>query len=150
MQQYIAGGIVKEITTRQLMNDMDAESQLRFYAGLADNMQHAVMITPSFKGMYNPPILYVNRAFSKLTGYSPDEALGKTPKMLQGRRTDHRVMERLKHDLAEKGCFRGRAVNYRKNGTPFLMEWEIVPLRDPTGSSRYYLTIQREVNPSLS
>ena len=60
--------------------------------------------------------MYANKAFKNLTGYSPDEVLGKTPKMLQGPATDKKVIARLANTLKKGGRFEGKAINYKKDG----------------------------------
>ena len=91
------------------------------------------------------PIVYVNPAFSELTGYGPHEVIGKYPSMLQGPNTDKKVIERLNADIARGELFHGRAINYRKDGSEFLMEWKIAPIRNENGEITHYLAIQKSV-----
>lgn len=112
---------------------------------LESAMEHsfdAIMIT---KAEADYPIIYVNDAFTKITGYSPKEAIGKTPAMLQGPNTDSAVLDRLRQDLSEGNLFHGEAINYRKDGSEFLMEWKIVPIKDENEETSHYLAIQRDV-----
>ncbi len=94
------------------------------------------------------PIVYTNAAFCEMTGYSPDEVMGKSPSMLQGPLTDTAVLDRLNRDIAEDKIFHGRAVNYRKDGTTFLMEWRIIPIHNQSGRITHYLAIQKDVSAS--
>ena len=89
------------------------------------------------------PIVYVNPAFSELTGYGPHEVIGKSPSMLQGPNTDRDVIERLNSDIANGEMFHGRAINYRKDGSEFLMEWKIAPIRNENSEITHYLAIQK-------
>jgi len=112
---------------------------------LENAMEHsfdAIMITKAEPGY---PIIYVNDAFSELTGYSPKEAIGETPAMLQGPKTDGAVLDRLRQDLSKGNLFHGEAVNYRKDGSEFLMEWKIVPIKNENDEISHYLAIQRDV-----
>ena len=104
---------------------------------------NAIMITEAGLGY---PIIYVNPAFSQLTGYAPTEVIGKTPAILQGPETDPDVLSRLKQDLAQGNLFHGRAVNYRKDGSKFMMEWKIAPIRNDEGRVTHFLAIQRDVS----
>ena len=63
--------------------------------------------------------------------------------MLQGPNTDRKVIERLNTDIARGELFHGRAINYRKDGSEFLMEWKIAPIRDGNGEITHYLAIQK-------
>jgi PAS domain S-box-containing protein len=107
---------------------------------LADNSFDSILVTDSSaKGR----IIYANKAFKKLTGYDPTEVVGKDPRMLQGPGTDRKVIERLSATLKTGGRFEGRAVNYKKDGTPFVMNWRMFPLKD-AGKIIAWVAIQRE------
>jgi len=106
---------------------------------LADNSFDALLIT-DVKGI----IAYSNKAFSKLTGYAQDEVLGKSPKLLQGPGTDRKVLNRLKESMQQgNGDYEGSAINYRKDGTPFIMWWRVVPVK-VAGEITAWVAIQRE------
>ena len=103
---------------------------------------NSVIITEAGKGY---PIVYVNPAFCEMTGYGPHEIMGKSPSILQGEETDPKVVKQLNQDLKDGNLFHGRAINYRRDGSTFLMEWKIVPIRDKDGQVSHYLAIQRDV-----
>ena len=91
----------------------------------------------------NPKIIYANSAFTQLTGYSADEILGKSPKILQGSSTSQKVIQRLRQSLADVTVFEGETVNYKKDGTIFMMNWRMIPIID-NGELKAWLAIQRE------
>jgi PAS domain S-box-containing protein len=125
--------------------DQDKNFQEVMKRLLEDSMAfsfNGIMITESGPGY---PIRYVNPAFSEMTGYGPHEIYGKSPNVLQGPKTDPEVLERLGQDISLGRPFHGRAVNYRKDGSEFMMEWKIVPIRNATEEITHYLAIQREV-----
>jgi PAS domain S-box-containing protein len=105
---------------------------------------NSIMITEAAKGY---PIIYVNPTFCEMTGYSPSELLGKSPSILQGPKTDPKVLKRLAQDISVGRLFHGRAVNYRKDGSEFMMEWKIAPIRNAAGEISHYLAIQKDVSP---
>jgi PAS domain S-box-containing protein len=92
------------------------------------------------------PIRYVNSAFCELTGYGPHEVMGKSPSILQGADTDPEIISRLNRDLSERKRFFGKAINYRKDGSTFMMEWKIAPIRNDKDEITHYLAIQREAS----
>ena len=102
-----------------------------------------IMITEASPGY---PILYVNPAFCKMTGYGPQEILSQSPSILQGPNTDPTVLERLSQDIKAGRLFHGRAINYRKDGSEFMMEWKIAPIRNALGHISHYLAIQKDVS----
>jgi PAS domain S-box-containing protein len=106
---------------------------------LADNSFDAILITDAV-GV----IAYSNKAFSKLTGYDQADVIGKKPNLLQGEGTDMKVIARLKDSMKKGlGDYEGSAINYRKNGTPFIMHWRVVPVK-VGGEVKAWVAIQRE------
>ena len=91
----------------------------------------------------NPKITYANSAFTQLTGYSTDEIIGRSPKILQGPSTSQEVIQRLRKCLIDITVFEGEAVNYKKDGTIFMMNWRMIPIIDH-GELKAWLAIQRE------
>jgi PAS domain S-box-containing protein len=104
---------------------------------------NSIIITEAGLGY---PIIYVNPAFCELTGYGSHEVVGKSPSILQGPKTDQKVLERLNADLSQGRVFHGRAINYRKDGTEFMMEWKIAPVHNEKNDITHYVAIQRNVS----
>ncbi|MFC1680665.1 PAS domain-containing protein [Pseudomonadota bacterium] len=106
----------------------------------------SVMVTSAkaLEGGY--PIIFVNRAFTRMTGYTAEEIIGKSPGILQGPNTDPAVIERLASDLQAGRTFHGKAVNYRKDGSEFMLEWKVSPVKDAWGATVNLVSVQREVN----
>ena len=75
------------------------------------------------------PIIYVNSGYGELTGYGPYEVIGKSPSMLQGPNTDRAVTERLENDISKGRLLHGQAIEYWKDGSEFMMEWEVFQIR---------------------
>ena len=91
------------------------------------------------------PIIYVNPAFTLMTGYEPEDVMGKSPSILQGPKTDREVIDRLGMDISHGRVFQGRAINYRKDGSEFLMQWKIAPIFNEKSETTHYLAIQQAV-----
>ena len=116
------------------------ESSLALLKVLAENSFDSILITDaSVKGK----ITYANKAFKKLTGYDQSEIIGKTPRILQGSGTDKKVIDRLAIALKSGGKFEGKAINYKKDGTPFIMYWRVLPIKVEK-KIEAWLAIQRE------
>lgn len=119
------------------------ETVLRRMGGtLADMSFDSITITRSTQAG-GPKIIYVNDAFTDLTGYAAADVIGHTPGMLQGADTDPAVLKRLDETVARGETFHGTAVNYRKDGTPFDMEWKVA-FAGSDEDAEYYLAVQRE------
>lgn len=117
-----------------------SEISLALLKVLAENSFDSILVTDaSAKGK----IIYANKAFKSLTGHDPSEVIGKTPRILQGVGTDKKVIERLTVAIKAGKKFEGKAINYKKDGTPFIMYWRVLPIK--TGKNiEAWVAIQRE------
>ena len=111
---------------------------------ILDGLADGIVATDAGEGVAEPLIVYVNQAACDITGYAADELLGRSPKMLQGPSTDRAVMRRLREDLEAGRPFSGQTVNYRKDGTEFVMEWSISTVAGPDGRPRFFVAVQRD------
>lgn len=118
----------------------NTEVSLKLLKVLAENSFDSILITDATaKGK----ITYANKAFKKLTGHEPSEVIGNTPRILQGKGTDKKVIDRLSVALKSGGKFEGKAINYKKDGTPFIMYWRVLPIKVGK-KTEAWLAIQRE------
>ena len=125
-------------TFKKLMNGDDGG--LALLQALAENSFDSILITDaSAEGK----IIYANEAFEKLTGHEPSSVIGKTPRILQGPGTDEKVMTRLSNALKSGMKFEGKAINYKKDGTTFIMHWRVLPI-EVAKKITHWVAIQRE------
>ncbi len=122
-----------------------AEESLRLLGSAVQQSKESIVITEAELDLPGPKIVFVNPAFTKMTGYSSEEAIGKTPRILQGPRTDKAVLSRLRQNLQRGEPFEGEALNYRKDGKEFTLEWQIAPIRDASGTLTHFVAIQRDI-----
>ena len=116
------------------------ETNLTLLRVLAENSFDSILMTDSTD---EGTIIYANPAFATLTGFSPTEVIGKTPRILQGVGTDEKVIDRLSRALKSGSEFEGKAINYKKDGTPFIMYWRVLPSK--LGEKiEAWIAIQRE------
>ncbi|MBP2299214.1 receiver/sensor box histidine kinase [Azospirillum picis] len=106
-----------------------------------DELDQAVIVTDRNLETPGPSILYVNHAFTRLTGYRPDEVIGKTPSLLQSPRTNSTVAAALLRDLVDGGSSRGTLLNRRKDGSEYFCALRITPLLGPTGLIEHYICV---------
>ncbi len=92
-----------------------------------------------------PRILFVNEAFERMSGYTAEEVYGRTPRLLQGPRTDPTVLATLRAALNAWQSCRVQVTNYRKNGIPFDVEFDVTPIADSTGWFTHWVSIQRDI-----
>ena len=121
------------------------EETLRLLNSAVEQSKESIVITDAEIDLPGPRIVFVNPAFTKLTGYTEAEAIGETPRILQGPRTDKTVLKRLRQCLQEGKEFEGETINYRKDGTEFNIEWQIAGLRNAAGRITHFVAIQRDI-----
>jgi PAS domain S-box-containing protein len=125
------------------MSSPDAIGPSVFRAA-ADQAFNAVTVTRAAQTDRPGEIVYVNAAFTEMTGYEAEEVLGQTPGMLQGPKTDPEVLARLDRKIQRGELFHGETVNYRKDGSEFIIEWKVMPV-DPDGTATHHVAVQRDV-----
>jgi len=90
-------------------------------------------------------IEYVNPAFEALTGYSPEEVIGRTPRILKSGQQAPALYQELWQTILSGGVFRGILVNRKKNGEIFFAEKTITPLRDTEGTITHFISNDRDI-----
>ncbi len=121
------------------------DEKLQLLASAIYHTEDSVIITDTNLEQPGPTILFVNQAFSKLTGYTATEVVGKSPRILQGPKSDRELLRQLKESLISGKSFHGTTINYRKNGQEFYNEWHIEPIKNQQGEITNYLGFQKDV-----
>ncbi len=91
------------------------------------------------------PLIWVNAAFSELTGYPDHQVLGRNCRLLQGPTTDQRTIAELGAAVATGRQIRTRLLNQRADGTPWWNELQMSPVRDTRGTLTHYIGVQHDV-----
>jgi two-component system cell cycle response regulator len=112
-----------------------------FLRGALDVSPDGVLITDA-KGERN--VVYVNAAFCRLTGYEPHELLGKNPRFLQGDDRDQPELDALRESLRHAEPARALLRNQRKDGTVFVNDMQIYPLKNGDGKVTHFIAYHRE------
>lgn len=110
-----------------------------------EDASEAILVTEAQLEKPGPRILWVNPAFTAITGYERSEAVGQTPRILQGPKTESHVLRRLRKRLRAGERFEGETTNYRKDGTTFVNHWSIAPICNDDGRIEYWVSVQRDV-----
>src|SRR5690606_28206011 len=92
-----------------------------------------------------PKIVYVNEAFVRRTGYQFEEVIGKTPRILQGAKTQPLELARIRRALEAWQPVRAELINYTKEGEEFWMELDIVPIADDKGWYTHWVSVERDI-----
>lgn len=139
--QLVSLSFVRDITTR-----MQAEERMRLLESAVENTQDGILITEAkHVDAPGPELLYVNQAFTRITGYDLDEVIGRTPRLLQGPKTDRSQLDKIKTAIQEQKPVQVELLNYRKNGSEFWVELNIVPIANKSGQVTHWVALQREI-----
>ena len=132
-------GIAKDITIRKRQ-----ERRLRTLERSVEASIHGVIIADALRpGL---PIVYTNAAFTRITGYKPEEVLGRNCRFLQGEQTDPEAVREIREALAEQKPVRVLLRNYRKDGSQFWNELHIAPVEDESGEVSHFVGLQNDVS----
>ncbi len=128
-----------------ITNKKAEEERLHLMRMVINNTKDAVLITEAepVEGD-GPRILYVNEAFTKVTGYTAEEVIGKTPRILQGVDSDRNELDRLKQALKNWESCEIEIINYKKNGEPFWNNFTVSPVADENGWYTHWVAVQRD------
>jgi len=146
----ITYGLVHLIRRREVVEIIVKErtEELRMLSSIAANSSDIFVVTSADKIDSNSgdrEILYVNKAFTRQTGYSFDEAVGKTPRLLHGAKTDQNELDLMHNTLLQGLTYKGELVNYKKNNEEYWVEINIVPLKNDEGRIIQFAAVQRDI-----
>jgi diguanylate cyclase (GGDEF)-like protein/PAS domain S-box-containing protein len=128
--------ILVDITERK-----KAEESLHITASVFDNAQEAIMITDA-----NNTIIDVNAAFARITGYSREETLGSTPKMLSSGRQEQVFFTQMWQSLEQERFWRGEIWNRRKSGEIYAEMLSISAIFDNEGKVKRYVAVFSDIS----
>jgi PAS domain S-box-containing protein len=114
-----------------------------FFDGFSRTQVPMVVSDPRLE---DNPIIYVNHAFTKQTGYARSAAVGRNCRFLQGEETSKATVDKLRASIQAQESVSVDILNYRASGEPFMNRLLVAPLSDENGELRYYVGIQKELN----
>jgi len=134
-------GAIQDVTKQK-----EEEQRLRLLETVITQTKDTVMITDIDTSQnVIPNIIFVNSAFTDMTGYTAEEVIGKSPIMFIGAKSDMLEFDKLKTAIQEyKECF-VETVNYKKNGEEFWNNFSMIPVTDKDGEHSHWISIQRDV-----
>ncbi|MFZ4622956.1 MAG: EAL domain-containing protein [Rhodoferax sp.] len=125
---------------RYITEHKQAEAKLQLAAGVFTHALEGIMITGP-----DTSIIDVNRAFTRITGYTRDEVLGQNPRILNSGRHGREFFAALWRSLIEQGDWSGELWNRRKNGEVFAAMQAISAVRDAQGSLQQYISLFSDI-----
>lgn len=141
--------------TNQLTQDakeiIEEEQQLKLLEKVINSTSDAIVITegkPLDKP--GPAILYVNNAFTEMTGYTAEEVLGKNPRFLQGPDSNKKELKKLGEKLRRLESAEITVLNYTKSGEEYWVHFAVSPVTDQKGKITHLISIQRDVTEQMN
>jgi PAS domain S-box-containing protein len=134
-------GAIQDVTKQK-----EEEQRLRLLETVITQSKDAVMITDidTSKSVI-PNIIFVNSAFTDITGYPAYEVIGKSPEILFGKKSDLLEFDKLRTAVQEyKECF-VETISYKKSGEEFWINFSMIPVTDKEGEHSHWISIQRDV-----
>ncbi|MBW7862026.1 MAG: EAL domain-containing protein [Rhodocyclaceae bacterium] len=129
-------GLQEDISSRRA-----TEENLRLWATVFENSTEAVMIADP-----GNRIISVNGAYTRITGFRPEEVIGKTPSIVMLSRQDPHFLRDLRRKLAEEGSWEGEVWDRRKNGEVYPKWFGITAVRDAHGTLTHYVAIFTDIS----
>ena len=134
-------GAIQDVTKQK-----EEEQRLKLLETVITQTKEAVVITDTDTSNNPiPNIIFVNPAFTKMTGYKAHEVIGKSPIMFSGAKSDMGELERLSTSIKNnKECFI-ETISYKKNGEEYWVNFSMIPVTNKEGEHSHWISIQRDV-----
>jgi len=144
--QLSSSGQVINVFLRDITDNKKQAALLQLFESVITRSADSILIT-SAEPIHapGPQIIYVNEAFTRMTGYQPEDVIGLTPRILQGPGTNRKDLDRIREALLQWKPVEVELLNYRKNKEEFWVSISIVPVSNEKGWFTHWISIQRDI-----
>ncbi len=129
------------VNYRDITERKRSEEAMHLWVTALQSAANSIVITDR-----DGDIVFVNAAFTQLTGYSPEEAIGKNPRILKSGRSPLSFYKELWNTITAGSVWHGQLVNKRKNGTLYDEEMTITPVRDEKREVSHFIAIKSDIS----
>ncbi len=132
--------------SRDITDKIKEEHKLKLFENVITNTRDAVLITQAEP--FDEPgnrIVFVNEAFTKMTGYTAEEVIGKSPRFLQGPNSNKKELAKLSRSIRNWKTCEITTINYKKNGEEFWINFTVTPVANENGCYTHWVAIERDV-----
>jgi PAS domain S-box-containing protein len=125
----------------------NTENHLRMIESVVLSVNDGVVITQTKDGENpKPEIIYVNKSFTKITGYGTEEVVGREPNLLGGPKTDLSILGEIFELIRQKKeGYKNEIIVYRKDGSSFWIEFSIDPISDEFEKINFWVWVLRDI-----
>jgi len=142
----IEGTIIhfRDVTSRE-----KAIEALQLMGSAVTNTSEAVIIAEAEPlDMSSPKVIFVNDAFCNMTGYTKEEIIGRSPKMLQGPNSDKIAIQNLSKAIKSWKKHETTLLNYKKNGEEYWINFNVSPIKNDKGIYTHWVAIEKDITES--
>jgi len=129
------------ISGMDITSRVKAKEQINLQAAALNSAANGIVITDK-----TSKIIWSNRAFSNLTGYEPDEIIGKNPNILKSGLHDAGFYNQLWNTIEAGKVWHGELTNKRKNGSLYVEEMTITPVKNSDGQITHFIAIKQDIS----
>jgi len=132
---------LRDVTARHKSQEL-----LRLLESSIARLNDVVIITEA--GPFSEPgprIVFVNEAFERRTGYTPEEVMGRTPRLLQGPGTQRSELDKIRSAMEQWQPARVDLINYKKSGEAFWVDLEVSPVWDEARKLTHWVAVGRDI-----
>lgn len=134
-------GAIQDITKQKT-----EEQRLKLLETVVTQTKDAVIITESEKSNRTvPKIVFVNPAFTKITGFKANEVIGKTPSVFMGKDSVAKVLPQISKALKTKKSYQFECYNKTKGGEGYWVKFLMLPITNQEGEHSHWVSIQRDI-----
>ncbi|MDD5151556.1 MAG: PAS domain S-box protein [Flavobacterium sp.] len=134
-------GAIQDITKQK-----EEEQRLKLLETVITETKDSVIITKAdLNDGEIPKIIYVNPAFSVMSGYSSDEIIGKSPDVFMGQNSDSKEYEKLINAIKNKIECQVETISYKKNNEEYWVNFSMLPVNNSDGELSHWVSIQRDI-----
>lgn len=141
------GNVIRMIGAMQdVTRQKEEEQRLKLLETVITQTKDAVIITESEKANRTiPKIVFVNPAFTEMTGYKANEVIGKTPTIFMGKHSVKNDINNLSKALRGKEEFKFETLNHKKNNEEYWVNFSMIPITNQDGDHSHWISIQRDI-----
>ena len=135
-------GAIQDITKQK-----EEEQRLKLLETVITQTKDSIIITEAdLNDGKIPKIVYVNPAFSVMSGYDSDEIIGKSPTILKGPNSDDEEYEKLINAIINKEECQVETISYKKNKEEYWVSFSMLPVYNSDGELSHWVSIQRDIS----
>ncbi len=128
-------------------NNTNTRLSLKLLESVIAGVNDAVLITKAepVEAPHGPEIIFVNKSFERISGYKAEEVIGKTPRILQGPKTESEELQKLRTAIKKQEAIEVEVMNYSKTGDEYWINISLSPIFKD-GKCTHFISIQRDVS----